>query len=344
MKVSIIVPIYNVERYLEACIESILSQTYGNFELILVDDGSPDQCGIICDKYATQDSRIKVIHKENQGLGMARNTGLDYATGEFVCFVDSDDWLEQHAIEYRIRAQRKYDADIVMCNYQKRNDNKEVLYRYEIRNKECCYRGKEIEQEIFWPMIGQESMVREDFTINMCVWTNLYRRELIESEQIRFLSEREYLSEDICFNLQYLLSCKVAVMIPESLYCYRYNPTSLTSRYKGDEYQKAVALYNKVQSWAKQAKREEFKEFRVERFFLTKVRELMFRLCGSDMTYREKVKMCKNILGDNTLQDVIHRYPIQRYKLKYKAPVYLMKWKKATGVVFLFRNMSRLRG
>ena len=169
MKVSIIVPIYNVERYLEPCIESILSQTYENFELILVDDGSPDQCGIICDKYATQDSRIKVIHKENQGLGMARNTGLDYATGEFVCFVDSDDWLEPYAIEYWIRAQRNYDADIVMCNYQKRNDNKEVLYRYEIRNKECCYRGKKIEQEIFWPMIGQESMVREDFTINMCV-------------------------------------------------------------------------------------------------------------------------------------------------------------------------------
>lgn len=344
MKVSIIVPIYNVERYLEACIESILSQTYGNFELILVDDGSPDQCGIICDKYATQDSRIKVIHKENQGLGMARNTGLDYAIGEFVCFVDSDDWLEQHAIEYWIRAQRKYDADIVMCNYQKRNDNKEVLYRYEIRNKECCYRGKEIEQEIFWPMIGQESMVREDFTINMCVWTNLYRRELIESEQIRFLSEREYLSEDICFNLQYLLSCKVAVMIPESLYCYRYNPTSLTSRYKGDEYQKAVALYNKVQSWAKQAKREEFKEFRVERFFLTKVRELMFRLCESDMAYRAKKSMCRSILKDYTLQDVLQRYPIKRYKLKYKIPAYLMKWKNVKGTVFLFKNMSKLRG
>lgn len=344
MKVSIIVPIYNVERYLEACIESILSQTYGNFELILVDDGSPDQCGIICDKYATQDSRIKVIHKENQGLGMARNTGLDYAIGEFVCFVDSDDWLEQHAIEYWIRAQRKYDADIVMCNYQKRNDNKEVLYRYEIRNKECCYRGKEIEQEIFWPMIGQESMVREDFTINMCVWTNLYRRELIESEQIRFLSEREYLSEDICFNLQYLLSCKVAVMIPESLYCYRYNPTSLTSRYKGDEYQKAVALYNKVQSWAKQAKREEFKEFRVERFFLTKVRELMFRLCESDMAYRTKKSMCRSILKDCTLQDVLQRYPIKRYKLKYKIPAYLMKWKNVKGTVFLFKNMSKLRG
>ena len=127
MKVSIIVPIYNVERYLEACIESILSQTYENFELILVDDGSPDQCGIMCDKYAVQDSRIKVIHKENQGLGMARNTGLDYATGEFVCFVDSDDWIEPNAVECWIEAQKKYNADIVMCNYQKRNNERSLI-------------------------------------------------------------------------------------------------------------------------------------------------------------------------------------------------------------------------
>ena len=88
-------------------------------------------------------------------------------------------------------------------------------------------------------MIGQESTEKEDFTVNMCVWTNLYKRDLIEREHIRFLSEREYLSEDICFNLQYLLNCKVAVMIPESLYCYRYNPTSLTNQYKKDEYRKS---------------------------------------------------------------------------------------------------------
>ena len=344
MKVSIIVPIYNVERYLQSCIDSILVQTYKDFELILVDDGSPDQSGVICDKYAAQDPRIQVIHKQNQGLGMARNTGLEHATGEFVCFVDSDDWIEPNALECWVKAQKQYNADIVMCNYQKRTDEKEVLYRYEIRNKECCYQDEKIEQEIFWPMIGQESTEKEDFTVNMCVWTNLYKRDLIEREHIRFLSEREYLSEDICFNLQYLLNCKVAVMIPESLYCYRYNPTSLTNQYKKDEYKKAVALYNKVRFWSEHARYKEFKEFRVERFFVTKTRELMFRLCGSDMDFEQKFNLCRDILNDKILQDTLTKYPIRRYQLKYKIPAYLIKWKNVRGTIFLFENMKRFRG
>lgn len=86
----------------------------------LVDDGSPDGCGAICENYAAQDSRVKVVHKENQGLGFARNTGLDYAKGEFICFVDADDWLERNAVECWVKAQEKYNADIVMCNYKKR--------------------------------------------------------------------------------------------------------------------------------------------------------------------------------------------------------------------------------
>ncbi len=344
MKVSIIVPIYNVEKYLKICVDSILAQTYSDFELILVDDGSPDQCGIICDNYAAQDSRIKVIHKENQGLGFARNTGLDHAQGEFICFVDSDDWLEPNAIECWIAAQEKYKADIVMCNYQKRNNKNEILYRYEIRNSECCYQGIDVEKEIFWAMIGQKSIIKDDFTINMCVWTNLYKREQIEKEHIRFLSEREYLSEDICFNLQYLLQCQTAVMIPESLYCYRYNPTSLTSKYKENEYQKAVALYDKVLFWANHAKYQEYKEFRTERFFLTKVRELMFRLCGCQMSYKEKINMCKVILKDDSLQNALQQYPIETYKLKYKIPAYLMKMQNAVATVLLFKLMSKVRG
>lgn len=344
MKVSIIVPIFKVEKYLGKCIDSILAQTYGDFEVILVDDGSPDQSGKMCDRYALQDSRIRVIHKENQGLGFARNTGLDCAQGEYICFLDSDDWLETFAIERWVQAQEKFNADIVMCNYQKKNDKNEILYRYEIVKDEYCYRGIEIERKIFWPMIGQESTVKDDFTINMCVWTNLYRRDLIEKNHIRFLSEREYLSEDICFNLQYLLCSKIAVMIPDSLYCYRYNPASLTNCYKENEYQKAVALYRKVLYWSKLAKHIEFKEFRLERFFLTKVRELMFRLCSSDMQYREKENLCKKILKDSTLQDVLQRYPIKCYILKYKIPAYLMIRKNVKGTILFFEIVSQIRG
>ena len=228
--VSIIVPIYKVEEYLSQCIDSILCQTYSDLEIILVDDGSPDNSGSICEEYAKKDKRIKVIHKENQGLGMARNSGLELATGEFVCFVDSDDWLAENAVETWIRYQIIDNADMVMCNYDKRDNNNSLIYQYRIVNEAVSYNtADDVRANIFWPMIGQKSTVKNDFTVNMCVWTNLYKRNIIQDNNIKFLSEREYLSEDICFNLQYLLNCNSAVVIPESLYNYRYNPNSLTN-------------------------------------------------------------------------------------------------------------------
>ena len=96
---SIVVPIYNVEKYLDRCIKSIVSQTYGNLEILLVDDGSPDDCPRVCDEWAEKDSRIKVVHKLNAGLGYARNTGIENATGKYICFFDSDDYIEPDTID-----------------------------------------------------------------------------------------------------------------------------------------------------------------------------------------------------------------------------------------------------
>ena len=117
-KISIIVPIYNVELYLERCVESIINQTYKNLEIILVDDGSPDNCFAICDKYEKLDSRVKVIHKENGGLSDARNAGLDIAEGEFIVFVDSDDWLEQNALELLYEHVKGFNSDITMFKFK----------------------------------------------------------------------------------------------------------------------------------------------------------------------------------------------------------------------------------
>ena len=130
-------------------------------------------------------------------------------------------------------------------------------------------------------------------------------------------------------------------MIPQILYCYRFNPTSLTSHYKGDEYQKAVALYQKVCFWSEQAQDQLCKEFRRERFFLTKVRELLFRLSASTMPYKEKVDICNSILQDTTLQTVLHDYPIKRYQMKYRVPAYLMKLKSSVGVLLLYPSESK---
>lgn len=113
MKLSIILPVYKVEKYIQRCINSILSQTFSDFELIIIDDGSPDNCGLICDEFAQKDNRIKVIHKTNEGLGFARNAGLDIATGEYVAFIDSDDWIEKDMFEYLISIADKNKCDVV---------------------------------------------------------------------------------------------------------------------------------------------------------------------------------------------------------------------------------------
>ena len=125
--ISIIVPIYNVERYLEKCIESILTQTYTNLELILVDDGSPDRCPVICDEFAKKDNRIVVIHKKNGGLSDARNAGLDIAQGKFIGFVDGDDYIDPQMYEILFDALFKNDADMSICNYVKVNEQYELI-------------------------------------------------------------------------------------------------------------------------------------------------------------------------------------------------------------------------
>ena len=118
-KVSIIVPVYNIENYIRVCVESILAQTYESFELILVDDGSKDNSGILCDEYAAIDSRVKVIHKENGGVSSARNTGLQQAKGKWIMYVDGDDWIEPDMIESLIEAAKATEADLVFGDYMK---------------------------------------------------------------------------------------------------------------------------------------------------------------------------------------------------------------------------------
>ena len=115
--ISVIIPIYNVERYLDKCIRSVVDQTYKNLEIILVDDESPDQCGTICDKWAEKDKRIRVIHKTNGGLSDARNAGTDATEGDWIFYLDSDDYLEKNALETVVNIQKEYQSDIVVGNY-----------------------------------------------------------------------------------------------------------------------------------------------------------------------------------------------------------------------------------
>lgn len=211
--ISIIVPIYKVEKYLETCINSILSQTFTNFELILVDDGSPDRCGFICDEYKKKDKRIKVIHKKNGGLSDARNAGLDIATGKYIGFVDSDDIIHPKMYEILFNCMSKSDSDIVQCNFKKIKNLDEIvdsLGKYNGTFKEYDNKAAIID------MIDNNK-------INVNSWNKLYKRELFET--LRFpkgkIHEDEFLTYKLLYN-----SRKIAY-INEELYYYYQNDNGI---------------------------------------------------------------------------------------------------------------------
>jgi len=339
--VSVIIPIYKVEKYLRQCLDSVINQTYTDLEIILVDDGSPDNCGEICDVYAEIDYRIKVIHKQNEGLGYARNTGLSIATGEYVYFVDSDDWIDVNFIERMMDISNKYDADMTICGYKKYTEDAcEMICSV---SDICVYENNKVHDEILLPMIGRESTHYEDWTINMCVWTNLYRRNIIEDNSIRFMSEREYLSEDICFNLDYLYYSKKVVMTSDCLYHYRSNPVSLTNCYKANEFSMIIRLHKKINEMIDSMGLRDKVEFRLHRFFITKTRKTLFLLENSRMPLKDRLQITKNILNDKTLQRILSEYPIKKYALKYKVPAYFMKMGFSFGTVILFRFQTVIK-
>lgn len=168
-KISVIVPIYKVEQYLNRCIESIVNQTYRNLEIILVDDGSPDQCPKMCDDWAEKDARIVVIHKENGGLSDARNAGMKIATGEYIFFVDSDDWIHRETLEILILYQKEQNANVVEC--------KALPVDSEFLDKKVV--KEELQLQEFNSQGAMTALLREN-PLKQTVWNKLYKRELIQ--------------------------------------------------------------------------------------------------------------------------------------------------------------------
>ena len=212
--VSVIVPVYNVEKYLKECVESIINQTYKNLEIILVDDGSPDNCGVICDEYKKSDNRIFVIHKENGGLSDARNAGLKVARGKYLTFVDSDDYINDRYIELLHNAIIKNNVSVSQCGINKVRNNNEKIEEIGYKEK-CVKQGKQMIKEMYgtnWE--------------NTVVWNKMYLKELFRD--IKFpkgkIHEDEFTTYKILYNAD-----KVAI-INEYLYCYRQNEESIMGK------------------------------------------------------------------------------------------------------------------
>ena len=231
--VSIIVPIYNVEQYISKCIESILAQTYRDFELILVDDGSPDNCGKICDEYAKQDSRVHVIHQENKGVSAARNAGISLAKGEYISFIDGDDYVEKDFFE-RIITQFTDEVDCVCFGYNSVDDDDNELgtLRYQT---ECFKLNTEKERcEFIANKLLQHRITWE-------VTNKIFRRDVIENNKLRFLGNREIIAEDQLFCTYYCLYAKCILCTDDTPYNYVVHQGSIMANRNGKSYLKQIA-------------------------------------------------------------------------------------------------------
>ena len=210
--ISVIVPIYKVEKYLCECVDSIINQTYKKLEIILVDDGSPDGCGEICDKYAEQDERISVIHKKNGGLSDARNAGIKQCKGEYIVFVDSDDYMTFNGIELLVNSIISNDADIVVGGVKKFEDStKNIIWKTSLDSPEIVQNSK-------------EAII--DVLENGCAsWARIYKSSLYKN----ILFPVGEINEDEAIVIDLLKNSKKIVKINDLVYCYRYRSESITS-------------------------------------------------------------------------------------------------------------------
>ena len=271
-KISVIIPIYNVEKYLPKCINSVLNQTYSNLEIILVNDGSTDSCKQICEEYKKLDNRIKIINKKNGGLSDARNYGIEASTGNYIAFLDSDDWIDKKLYMTLYKIIKRYDADISVCNFKKsylNGDNKTHN-----SGKIKCYSNIEALNELY----GKNS-------VQMIVaWNKLYKRSTIK--ELRFpvgrIHEDEYLTPIIIYNANKL------VYIDNQLIYYRQTPNSImNSKFNIKRLDYLYVLENRIEFF-KENMLDQLYEKSIETYIL-KIIDFYFKVKHSDIKNKKNI-------------------------------------------------------
>ena len=314
MKISVIVPVYNCEDYLNECLDSILNQTYKNLELILIDDGSKDSSSDICDQYKERDSRVVVVHKENEGVSIARNTGLNLATGEFITFVDSDDYLDSDAYEKMISIMEEYACDICLCDCIKEFADKSQIYSHDIR--EGFYNFNQLKNEYYPHLLVMED-VEYPATISSCAL--FIKKELITN--IRYI-EKVRFSEDWLFGCQLMLNARsFYYMKNQTFYHYRMNEKSVTHNYNPGKWSDYKKLYSNMEIVFKNYHDFNFND-QLNLVFLFLIFNAIGDVYGvSSLTSREKVHVIKEILKDDKTKNVLKNIKINSLNISNKQKI-----------------------
>lgn len=328
--VSIIIPIYNVEQYLRRCVDSVLQQTLENIEIILVDDGSPDNCPLICDQYKAQDNRVKVVHKKNGGLSSARNAGLKIATGEYILFLDSDDWIEPETAEELVSIAEKYRVDFVRfrpmyAGWPNHSDGELCDFGTEKGMREGIYQRSDMIEEIYPRLFATPELT---LGVVVAAWRSLYGHAFLKENNILFDEEIRY-SEDTIFSAKVVVAAQSFFYLDgPRYYHYFYNHKSITKSYKKDYWENNKRL---IQCFEREYGKYEQYNFSTQ-LWLHKlycvVEALGHRKSFSEGIEREK--FCAQICNDMITIEAMKHINLMNvsWKVKLFCLLIKMKWSK----------------
>lgn len=258
-KVSIIVPVYNTEKYLEKCIDSLVQQSYENLEIILVNDGSTDKSLLICKAFERKDDRIKVLNKQNSGVELARKSGYQKATGEFIMYVDSDDYLPLNAVKILLDSVLEENADIIIGNITRIIGNRGFIKKVYKCIPECIISQKEMMDQYYISFFGVNIL-----PVNMC--GNLYRKSFLESVKIKSTGLTH--GEDLCYNIQIFPYASKTVVLEKNVYFYRWGGmTSNMNKTLFDDARKAYRLKSEMLNKFEVKRGEYFIAVELKNFF-----------------------------------------------------------------------------
>lgn len=333
-KVSVIVPVYNTEAYLERCLHSLTSQTLTDIEIIVVDDGSKEACAALCDEFARQDSRIHVIHKRNGGLGFARNSGLQAASGEYVGFVDSDDYVDPTTYETLYAAATAHRADVVLAGicfvggntFSQADDVQPKSYF----DTETVFE-KETMQTLLLGVVGALPHEPDDSRYGVSVCKNLFRRAVIEENGLAFLSERDILSEDTLFMVDFIKCATRAVGVTGAYYCYCRNGESLSKSYKRERFEKSLVflaeLEKRIADTVAKADYALYLDRLTQGFGRILCSQEIVHAKSQGVPYRVFRKRLKEICTADAIQGALRRYPWHRLPVKQAVFAFAMRYR-----------------
>ena len=327
-KVSVIVPVYNVEQTLDRCVSSILAQTFDSFEIILVNDGSTDKSAELCDEYASLHDNIYVVHKENGGLGSARNAGINQAKGKYICFVDSDDYIQNEYIKSMYDAAEEYCVDLVITGY--RLQQGQNFSEYIPRDIIGVYSG-----DSYYKILLEYAYGNSYFYF---AWNKLYRHDLITKHNLHFIDR--HCAEDMMFNAEYYDIAHSLVIVSGYEYIYTIENLNSLSNRRRDNFWRDMKLVFEV--YQKIYKKTPFFQSQVNNLILVLLRNTLSNYISNEIfNMRDSICFAQNCINDSVLLTNVNE--IEAYGLYNKITLYFIKYKNYRSYLYLIKIKSYIK-